>query len=56
VKSFGLLAAASPEKDYGASFFKNSSEKRKYFLKSPRSGRGATRRPPIGGKQRRELL
>jgi hypothetical protein len=36
------MAAASPRKDYGASFFENSSEKRKYFLKKLHSGRGAT--------------
>jgi hypothetical protein len=56
VKPFGLLAAASPGKDYGASFFDNSSEKRKYYLKNIHSDRGATRGPPIGGKQRREPL
>jgi hypothetical protein len=37
------MAATSPGKDYGASFFENSSEKRKYFLKSLYSDRGATR-------------
>jgi hypothetical protein len=37
------MAAASPRKDYGASFFENSSEKRKYFLKNIHSDRGATR-------------
>src|ERR1700730_9885695 len=37
------MAAASPGKDYGASFFENSSEKRKYFLKKIHSDRGATR-------------
>jgi hypothetical protein len=56
VKPFGLLAAASPRKDYDASFFDNSSEKKKYFLKNFHSDRGATRGPPIGGKQRREPL
>jgi hypothetical protein len=56
VKPFGRLAAASPGKDYDASFFDNSSEKGKYFLKNIHSDRGATRGPPIDGKQRREPL
>jgi hypothetical protein len=37
------MAAASPGKDYEASFFKNSSEKENIFLKTLRSDRGATR-------------
>jgi hypothetical protein len=36
------MAAASPGKDYGASFFENSSEKGEYFLKNFHSARGAT--------------
>jgi hypothetical protein len=41
---FDPMAAASPGKDYEASFFENSSEKENIFLKDLRSDRGATRR------------
>jgi hypothetical protein len=37
------MAVASPEKDYGASFFENSSEKQNIYAKNFRSDRGATR-------------
>jgi len=43
LKPFGPKTAASPGKDYGASFFENSSGKENISSKNLHSGRGATR-------------
>jgi hypothetical protein len=56
VEPLDPMAAALPGEDYEASCFENSSEKENIFPKNICSDRGATRRPPIGGKRHPEPL